>query len=405
LGIYGFRNRADHSYDKLTFATSAAVREPRVWDHLSRAGKQVILLGVPQTYPPRPVNGISVGCFLSPSIENNYTYPENLKHEITRIVGPYMVDVPNFRTDDKTRLRDDIYRMTEKRFTLARHFLRTKPWDFFMMVEMGTDRIHHGFWKYMDPAHPKHVPGNPYEHVIRDYYRFVDGQVGELLEEVPEDTVVLVVSDHGAKGMEGGICINEWLIQQGHLVLRGDYPKQPTPFSDLAIDWSKTRAWGDGGYYGRIFLNVHGREPQGVIPAPEYESFRERLAREIETIPDHQGRPLPTRALKPEDLYCRVNGVAPDLLVYFGQLAWRSVGAIGLRTVHTFDNDTGPDDANHAEEGIFILAGPGVRAGKQWNSGQIMDIAPTLLHLFGMDIPKDMQGKRFPLQRRVPSYQ
>src|SRR5205085_8388014 len=104
---------------------------------------------------------------------------------------------------------------------LARHFLHTKPWDFFMMVEMGTDRIHHAFWKYTDPTHSKFEPGNPYEHSIRDYYEYVDKEIGQLLKEVPEDAVVLVVSDHGAKTMDGGICINEWLIQKGYLVLKG----------------------------------------------------------------------------------------------------------------------------------------------------------------------------------------
>ena len=162
LGIYGFRNRSDYSYEKMAFATGAAVREPRIWDYLGKAGKHVILLGIPGTFPPRPVHGVQVACFLTPSIDSNYTYPAELKEEIARLVHPYMVDCPNFRTEDKQRLLDDIYRMTEKRFTLARHFLRTKPWDFFMMVEMGTDRIHHAFWKFSDREHPKYQPGNPW---------------------------------------------------------------------------------------------------------------------------------------------------------------------------------------------------------------------------------------------------
>jgi predicted AlkP superfamily phosphohydrolase/phosphomutase len=396
LGIYGFRNRSDHSYDKLSFATNLAVREPRVWDYLGRAGKKVVLLGVPQTYPPRPVNGISVGCFLTPSIENNYTYPAEIKDEIAGLVHPYMVDCPDFRTEDKQRLKQDIYRMTEKRFTLARHFLRTKPWDFFMMVEMGTDRVHHGFWKFMDQNHPKYQPGHPLENTIEEYYQYVDGQVGELLDVVPDDAVVLVVSDHGAKGMEGGICINEWLIQQGYLVLK-EYPAKPTRFADLRIDWPKTRVWGDGGYYGRIFLNVQGREPQGAIPAAQFETFRAQLAGEIEAIPDHQGRLIGTKALKPQELYQRTNGVAPDLVVYFGGLRWRSVGLIGSKAIHTFENDTGPDDANHAEDGVFILAGPGLPEGEKWPARQLMDIAPTLLKLFGLELPADMQGEPFPL--------
>jgi predicted AlkP superfamily phosphohydrolase/phosphomutase len=400
LGIYGFRNRSDYSYEKMAFATGASVREPRVWDHLGKAGKRVILLGIPQTYPPRPVNGLLVGCFLTPSIENNYTYPPELKEEIAQVVHPYMVDCPDFRTEDKARLLADIYRMTDKRFTLARHFLRTKPWDFFMMVEMGTDRIHHAFWKYTDPGHPKFEPGNPWENAIRDYYIHVDGLVGQLLAEVPEDAAVLVVSDHGAKAMDGGICINEWLIQQGYLVLR-EYPSKPARFADLAVDWARTKAWSEGGYYARVFLNVQGREPQGIIAPADYEAFRDRLAREIEAIPDEKGRPIGTKVLRPQQLYRTINGVAPDLFAYFGQLRWRSVGTVGSGKVQTFENDTGPDDANHAEEGIYILSGPGVPAGRSWHDGQLMDVAPTLLKLFGLPVPADMQGKAFPLEKQV----
>jgi predicted AlkP superfamily phosphohydrolase/phosphomutase len=397
LGIYGFRNRADYSYDKMSFATGAAVREPRVWDYLGQAGKQVILLGVPGTYPPRSVHGLLVGCFLTPSTNNNYTYPPELKNEIERVVGTYMLDVPDFRTENKARLRDDIYRMTDKRFALARHFLRTKPWDFFMMVEMGTDRVHHGFWKFMDPHHPRYEGGNPWERVIPDYYEYVDDQIGRLLREVPDDATVLVVSDHGAKPMVGGICINEWLIRQGYLVLH-EPPSKATRFADVAIDWSRTLAWSEGGYYARVFMNVRGREPEGIIPPAQYETVRERLVREIAAIGDEQGQPIGTQVLKPHDLYQQCNGVPPDLLVYFGQLRWRSVGTVGSGAIHTFENDTGPDDANHAEEGLFILNGPGVPEKPFWHGAQIMDIAPTLLSLFGLEAPADMQGRRLPLE-------
>jgi predicted AlkP superfamily phosphohydrolase/phosphomutase len=150
-----------------------------------------------------------------------------------------------------------------------------------------------------------------------------------------------------------------------------------------------------------VFLNVQGREPQGVIPASQYETFREQLAREIEAITDEKGCRIGTEAFKPQDLYRQVKGVPPDLVVYFGKLAWRSVGTVGLRTVHTFENDTGPDDANHDKEGIFILSGPDVPPGKPWHQGQLMDIAPTLLQLFGMDVPADMQGKPLPLEQPV----
>jgi predicted AlkP superfamily phosphohydrolase/phosphomutase len=394
LGYYGFRNRADRSYEKMTTATSLAVREPLLWDYLGKAGKRVILLGVPQTYPPRAVNGLMVTDFLTPSIESNYTYPPELKQEIAGLpdVHPYEFDVSNFRTPDKSIIRDSMHRMTSKRFALARHLLTTKPWDFFMMVEMGTDRVHHAFWQYMDPAHHRYEEGNPYESVIEDYYVHVDNCIGELLEVVPDDAVVFVVSDHGAQCMEGGIALNEWLLQKGYLVLR-EPPAKPGRLEQMKVDWSKTTAWGSGGYYGRLFLNVQGREPQGVIPTDQYEATRDRLIAELEALGGPDGKPIGTRVLKPEQLYKTVRGVAPpDLFVYFGDLRWRSVGTLGTGEIHTFENDTGPDDANHAYNGLLIATGPEIAATGPVDGMQLMDVTPTVLRIFGIDVPADLQG-------------
>lgn len=392
LGFYGFRNRGDHGYGELLFATSALVPDKRVWDLLSDAGRDVVVLGVPQTYPPTPVRGYLVSCFLTPSTESEYTYPSSLKQEIASAVGEYILDVDNFRSEDKDEILHRIYTMTERRFQLAEHLLRTKPWDFFMVVEMGPDRIHHGFWKYHDPTHPKHQPGNPYQHAIRDYYRYLDGCLGQLLRHVPEDAAVLVVSDHGAKGMQGGICVNEWLIQQGYLALRAPV-EQPGPLKEESVDWEHTAVWGAGGYYARIFLNVRGREPQGIIAPAEYEAFRERLARELEAIPDPEGRPLGTRVFKPEEVYRECRRVPPDLIVYFGDLSWRAVGSLGLGSIYTFENDTGPDDANHAQHGVFILRDPRSATRGQRLGLHIEDVAPTLLELAGVPRPEGMHGR------------
>ncbi len=395
LGYYGFRNRADRSYEKMTTATSLAVREPLLWDILGKAGRRVILLGVPQTYPPRPVNGLMVTDFLTPSIASNYTYPPTLKDEIAGLpdVHPYEFDVSDFRTPDKGKIRDALVRMTDKRFALARHLMKSRPWDFFMMVEMGTDRVHHAFWQYMDPAHHRYVPGNPFESVIPDYYEHVDARIGELLAVIPDDAHVIVVSDHGAQCMDGGIALNEWLVQKGYLVLH-EAPAVPSRLEALKVDWARTTAWGSGGYYGRLFLNVKGREPQGLIAPEDYEPTRDRLIAELEALGDPEGRPIGTRVLKPEDLYRTVRGEAPpDLFVYFGNLRWRSVGTVGTGSIHTFENDTGPDDANHAQDGLIIVAGPDVAARGPVDGLEIRDLAPTVLRLFGIDVPGDIQGR------------
>jgi ATP sulfurylase len=389
LGFYGFRNRADHSYSNLSLVTSRSLRHPAVWDLLSSLGRQVIVVGVPPSYPPKPVNGLMVGCFLTPDTQSRYTYPDALAEEIRTVVGDYMVDVPNFRTEDKAWLLDRLYEMTEKRFKLVRHLAATREWELFVFVEMGTDRIHHGFWSFFDPAHRRYQAGNPYESAVRQYYSFVDQQLGMLLQQLDDDTSVMVVSDHGAKRMDGGFAINQWLAREGYLRLK-ETPEVPTPFSRLEIDWPRTVAWGDGGYYGRLFINVRDREPHGLVAPEDYERVRTELATRLEALHGPDGLPMGNRVFRPEDVYSQQNNVPPDLIVYFGDLYWRSVGSVGHPDVFTYENDTGPDDANHAEDGVLVLDAAAVGVGGEALGLEIQQVAPTILRLLDAPIPGDM---------------
>jgi predicted AlkP superfamily phosphohydrolase/phosphomutase len=392
LGIYGFRNRRDNSYAGLTIADSRSVSAPRVWDVLSARGRPAIVIGVPPSYPVTALNGVMISCFLTPDTQRSqYTYPAELKQEIEGLVGSYMVDVDDFRTSDKERLLADIEEMTEKRFRVAEHLLETRPWDLFFMVEMGTDRMHHAFWRFFDPEHRLHEPGNRFEGAMLDYYRALDEKIDRLLRFAEDDTAVLVVSDHGAKRIDGGICVNEWLRNEGYLVL-AEEPAEPTPLRPEMVDWSRTTAWGEGGYYCRLSLNVEGREPQGTVPAHEYERVRAELKAKLEALGDEQNQPIGTVAYRPEELYSQQNGIPPDLLVYFGELAWRSIGQVGTGSVHVLENDTGPDDANHAPEGLYLLAAEGVETGPG-EERDLRDIAPTLLTLLGEPVPGDMEGR------------
>ena len=382
FGVYGFRNRADYSYTGLRIATSAAFRAETVWDVLGRHGLRSILLGIPGTYPPKPVRGLLVSGFLAPGTDSAYTYPAALRDEISRVVGEYILDVRGFRTDDKPWLIEELRRMTERRFALARHLVMHHDWDFFGMVEIGTDRIHHGLWSHYDKAHRKYDPTSPFHDAIPAYYRLIDSEIARLLDAMPADTRVLIVSDHGAQRMEGGIGINEWLIQEGYLTLR-DYPDKPTRMGELIeaglVDWSRTVAWGEGGYYGPVFLNVAGREPEGIVPPGDYDRVRAELAAAIAAIPDEDEKPIGTRVLRPEELYSEVNGIPPDLLVYFGDLRWRSIGTIGWNRIHFHENDTGPDDANHAPYGILIS-----RPGDTKTGRSLLEIKGMILEHFGL---------------------
>jgi predicted AlkP superfamily phosphohydrolase/phosphomutase len=254
------------------------------------------------------------------------------------------------------------------------------------------DRVQHGFWRYHDPLHVLHESGSPFRDTIRDYYRQLDDEIGHLLGILSDETIVLIVSDHGARRLDGGFCVNEWLVREGLLVLNG-YPKEVTPFAKLDVDWGRTRVWSEGGYYARVFFNVKGREPQGVIEPASYESFRDEVKAKFEATTDARGKPLLTLVFRPEEIYQKVRNVPPDLIVHFGGLYWRSIGGVGYPNVHILENDTGPDDCNHAQFGAFILAAPHNPLRGEVTGAHLLDVAPTLLDLGGYEVPPSMQGR------------
>ena len=391
LGLYGFRHRKGYSYTDGWIANSLSVKAEKIWDVLARVGKKACVIGVPPTYPPVSVNGELISCFITPDANREYTHPPELKREIEALVGPYPFDV-EFRTDQRDQLLKDLHQMTDTHFRVIEHLMTTRPWDFFMFVEIGLDRMHHAFWKYFDKEHPKHEPGNQYENAMLDYYKRLDDHVGRLLKRIDDDTIVVVVSDHGVKGMRGAFCVNEWLIREGYLVLK-ERPQSAVELEKAAVDWSRTKAWAWGGYYARVFFNVKGREPQGIIERAHLEGERDKLARRLEQITDPSGRRMETRAYKPETLYPVSIGDRPDLMVYFDDLYWRSAGTVGHSDIYLSENDTGPDDAVHSQHGTFILHDRQLKQRGQIADIDILDIAPTLLERMKIPIPSSMEGK------------
>ena len=167
-----------------------------------------------------------------------------------------------------------------------RHLIQTKEWDYFHFVDIGLDRIHHGFWKYHDPEHVLHEPDSPRSRTRSTTITATSTtRSARCSSSLTDDTIVLLVSDHGAQRLDGGFCVNEWLVREGLLVLKS-YPKEVTPFAKLDVDWEKTRVWSEGGYYARVFFNVKGREPQGTIEPAEYESFRDEIKAKFEATVD-----------------------------------------------------------------------------------------------------------------------
>ena len=390
LGLYGFRHRKENSYDDFWIATSYNIKEPKVWDVIAKKGLKSCVLGVTPTYPPQKINGCIVTGFITPDSTTEFTYPPDLKEEIIKNIGDYLFDV-NFRVDKKEILLKEIYEMSEIHFKTVKYLMENKEWDYFKFVIIGLDRFHHAFWKYFDKKHNKYEPDNPFEFEMKNYYQYLDTKIGELLDILDDDTIIMIVSDHGAKAMKGLICVNMALEQLGLLKFKTK-PKPRTRIGEADIDWENTYAWGWGGYYARIFLNLKGREPNGIIEEKDYENWRDIIREKIKSIKDHNGNQMDTKVYKPEELFEIIRGDAPDLMVYFDDLNWRSAGTVGYESMYLDENDTGPDDAVHDWYGVYIIFDPKKKIGKNLGEKSILDIAPTSLKILGIEIPFDMEG-------------
>lgn len=391
LGLYGFRSREGNSYNKIKIPTSRDVKYDTIWDIIGKRNKRSIVIAVPPSYPPRPITGILVTDFLTPGKDKEFTYPPGLKNDILAKYPDYEFDV-KFRKPEKEKIIDEIYKMTETRFRMALDFMRNKPWDLFFFVEIGIDRIHHAFWRYIDENHHLYENNPLMREKFVNYFKMVDRYVGEMVEQVDEDTLVMIVSDHGAKGMKGAFAINEWLIKEGYLKLKSNSIKPGSSLDEVEVDWENTKAWAWGGYYARVFLNIKGRQEKGVIDPQDVRKEIEILKEKLKSIKGPNGETWDTKVFEPEEKYDVVNGDISDLFVYFDDLNWRAAGTLGYGTMYLLENDTGPDDAVHDYDGIYVLYRKGKKVGKIFNE-TIYNVMPTMLDVFSVRKITGLKGK------------
>jgi predicted AlkP superfamily phosphohydrolase/phosphomutase len=392
LGLYGFHHRIKGTYWGSYLPTPQMIGYPQIWDLLSESGKKVCIIGMPPGYPPPKVNGVFISDFLTPRGAKDFVWPPELATDILRWAGGYDFDV-TFRAEDRERIGKELFEMTRRRFAVARKLWARERWDFFAIHEIGPDRLHHTFWKYFDTNHPRHENHSAFSSIATEYYHLLDSEIASLLEEVPSDVTILLVSDHGSQAMDGCFCVNQWLIEHGYLRLRKSRAVRSTQLEEANMDWSKTKAWGAGGYYARIFFNVKGREPEGILSLEEIPSLITQLRSELEGVRRPDGQLLGCQVLEPNKIFQTVRGDAPDLMIYFGDLRWRSAGTIGHGSLFLTENDTGPDDAVHSFEGFFLLVTPEGASSRHLNPQKIVDIGPTLMKRYGIAVPAHIQGR------------
>lgn len=400
FGFWDFSYRDDFSYGEPKLVNSGKSRSSvKTLDMIMpEHGKVAALINVPVTYPPVQIkNGYCISDFMTPSVtDHDFTWPVELKSEVEELVGEYILDAStsetNFRKMDRESVKERIYKMDEQRFTLLKHFINTKNCDFIFTVIMGTDRMPHLFYRYMDESHVRYTPDEKWKDALKDHYKFCDKNIGEIIDTVDDETSIIVMSDHSVQALDNRLNINDWLIQEGYLKLRS-MPESPTPLKKCDVDWENTMAYGTG-YTGQIFLNVKGREAQGCIDPADHDRVLEELAQKIIAVTGPNGEKLDTKVFKAKEVYKgQYAKYAPDLFLYLDNLAWNVSEPVGHSSIYSYDTGLGEDDGGHGRYAIFAMAGPGVPARGKLEGLSLYDVAPTVLEAMELSIPDEMEGR------------
>lgn len=439
-GVFEFMYRVKNAYT-LSPVNARRCGARAIWDLMSQAGRRVVVVNVPMTYPPHPVNGAMITGLFTPRGGNlwevDFTYPDHLREQLRQQHERYIVHPTEvYARGQVERMLAELHFELEQRTDVMLDLMQAHNPDFAMVVYNGTDKIGHALWHCLDPQHPFHDLDEAarYKPAVQEYFQAVDQTLARLLEAVDDETYVALMSDHGMGPIYNFVYLNNWLLEEGYLRLRSDLVtriKQAafrlglTPINvydglvklGLArlrtrvdfnprerlltryflslnnVDWGCTRAYSLGNI-GQIYLNVRGREPEGIVErGAEYEAVRDEIIARLRALHDPQsGRPIMTEIYRREELY---DGPyleeGPDIVILPRNLEYQAAGTSAFMHNRVLGLPRG-NAGGHRMDGIWLLKGPGVCAGLRMDGARIVDLAPTLLHLANLPVPMDVDG-------------
>ena len=419
--------------------TPGDLRSPRVWDIAAQLGRRSVVLHMPLTYPPEERVGVMISGIMTPKGAEDFVAPAALKAVLaSRIPGYRMeVDASVLKKGDLRAFRRDAFDLQRVQTEEALYLMAHEDWDLFWVMTHTLDKLQHFFWRFMDPDHPAYPGPGEFQDVIRDFHIAFDQSLARMIDAAPPGTPVVLLSDHGSAPLHTYLCIMNWLADAGFLALRGDsatrrglgamgvdaravvrglrraglgwvprlvprsvkraVPQALTSFNKVAgrIDWSRTRAYCPSAPGSGLWINLRGREPEGIVtPGAEYERVVGELRERLLAYRDPRtGEPIVTAVHRREEIYhgpCAEAG--PDLLVETARTVCMVEG-LGQRAL--MPAGRGPEErtGNHARDGILLLHGPDVRHGETLPLAAIEDVAPTVLYLLGLPIDVDLDGR------------
>ncbi|MCA1553256.1 MAG: alkaline phosphatase family protein, partial [Chloroflexi bacterium] len=417
-GLFDFVFPRNGSYDVLVANPKLRDAEP-MWRIASQHGKQVAILSVPMTYPPEPVNGIMLSCFMTPSDASEYSYPRELKRELIEQGFHFETAISEkHRSGDIQKFLDEVALSTKHRVETVLHLMRTKPWDLFTFVFQSTDLLQHELWRLVDPTHPRHSDEETAQYLDgwKHYYDQLDAYLGELVETAGPDTNVIVMSDHGFGRVTHLFYVNNWLLENGYMALKpGAWHRLKllsfklgwTPmnvfkvltylhlawlrqgfrfgqkygtakhvfFSFEDIDWSRTRAFSFGNF-GQIYINLKGRQQRGIVErGAEYDHLLDEITRGLLAYVDPlTGKAFIERVIRKDEIYSGQHFAdAPDLTALSKDLEYVAFGTTDFGSNRVTGRIFGMT-GYHRMNGIFIANGPDVKPNATVRDAAIIDL-------------------------------
>jgi len=438
-GIFDF-SHPGQAYDHILHSSRDRKCEA-IWNILSRYGKKVCIINVPATYPPEEVNGFMVSGFPTPEETGDFTYPPSLLKELKSEVKNFRLQftVPCAPGNEDAFFEEQCV-LTDNVTEATLYLMNKVDWDLLVAVYKSPDDVGHLFWKYIDEEHPLYDAGQAKKFGDRIFriYKKVDRAIATLLREIGENTVVMVMSDHGFGPVHYGVYLNNWLLDTGIMRLktdgltrikyqmfahginlnkgralaralrltsfayRGAYKKNSMVvkivkkmFLSLSdVDWSKTKAYSFGNM-GQIYVNLKGRENRGMVtPGEEYDNLVRYMIGKLKELKDPKTeKVIFDKIFAKDDIYsgpCLKE--APDIVFFESEMKYAckrlfEFGENKLIAEHPLYS------GDHKPKGIFIATGDCIKEGTTIENANIVDMAPTILHTLGLPISSGMDGR------------